>query len=91
MQVVQSNSFSRQSGSVYAVSEDEMIQYHQVFADSGNAGAQVQCPESTLLAPLVLLPLFTLADDDWHVLHARVRRCAEKLSGLLPDACWKSC
>ncbi|XP_064404029.1 protein sel-1 homolog 1-like [Halichondria panicea] len=30
-----------ESGSVYAVSEDEMIQYHQVFADSGNAGAQM--------------------------------------------------
>lgn len=30
-----------QSGGVYAVSEDEMIQYHHVFADSGNVGAQV--------------------------------------------------
>ena len=30
-----------QATNVYGVSEDDMIHYHNVFADSGNTGAQV--------------------------------------------------
>lgn len=45
--------FSFQSGGVYAVSEDEMIQYHHVFADSGNAGAQVRT--YSVLNPLLCI------------------------------------
>ena len=30
---------------VYGISEDDMVHYHNVFADSGNTGAQVSCSD----------------------------------------------